>query len=117
MSNNDWIGIHRITSAQKVHVRNDDKASMQMCKALGDEISLAIIKPTIEKSTPAIAIAITKAHHVPLSSVYKKIRRLRELGVINIDKINVDDRSGKRIIAIGAESKRSSSVWLLAKRR
>jgi hypothetical protein len=66
-----------------------------MCKALGDEISLAIIKSTIEKSTPAIEIA--KAHHVPLSSVYKKIRRLRELGVINIDKINVDDRSGKKI--------------------
>jgi hypothetical protein len=66
-----------------------------MCKSLGDDISFAIIKSTISQSRPAVEIA--KAHHVPLSSVYKKIRKLKELGIIDVDKIDVDGRSGKRI--------------------
>lgn len=91
----DGAGIHRITSSQKVQVRNDDKTFTQLCKSLGDDISFAIVKSTINQSRPAVEIA--KAHHVPLSSVYKKIRKLKDLGIIDVDKIDVDSRSGKRI--------------------
>jgi hypothetical protein len=66
-----------------------------MCRSLGDDISFAIIKSTINQSRPAIEIA--KMYRVPLSSVYKKIRKLKALGIIDLDRIDIDSRSGKKI--------------------
>ena len=76
-------------------MRTDDRGFTQMCKSLGDEISFAIIKSTINQSMSAMEIA--KVQHVPLSSVYNKIRKLKALGLVDVERIDIDSRSGKKI--------------------
>lgn len=43
------------------------------------------------------AIDISKINQLPVSSVYKKIRKLQTLGIVVIGNITIDGRSGKRI--------------------
>lgn len=43
------------------------------------------------------AVEIARTYHIPLSSVYKKIRKLKDLEMLDIDKIEIDSRSGKKI--------------------
>ncbi len=75
--------------------RNDDGLFTFLCRVLGDDISFAIIKSTIRECMPAIEIS--KGSKIPVSSVYKKIRKLQEYGIIRVEKIDIDPRSGKKI--------------------
>ena len=92
---NNGVGVHRTATAEDVRFRNDDNLFTFLCGILGDDISFAIIKSTIRECRPAIEIS--KGSKIPVSSVYKKIRKLQEYGIVRVEKIDIDTKSGKRI--------------------
>ena len=78
-----------------MYFKSDDGDFSLLCGILGDPISFAIIRTTMRSSKSAIEIS--KINQLPVSSVYKKIRRLQTLGIVVIENITIDGRSGKRI--------------------
>ena len=66
-----------------------------VCKVLGDDVSLAIIKSTMNQSKSVNEIS--KARRMPVSSVYKKIKKLCDLGIVHIDRIDLNDKNGRKV--------------------
>lgn len=64
-------------------------------QVLGDIVSHKIILSTIDIAKTAQQIAIE--NKLPVSSTYKKIRRLSQLDLMCIDKVNIDE-SGKKVL-------------------
>jgi hypothetical protein len=73
----------------------EDGQAVPLLQELVDRISHAIILSTID--IPKTAQQISLENNLPLSSTYKKIRRLQVMNVLCIDKIHIDD-SGKKVI-------------------
>ena len=73
----------------------DDGQVVPLLQELGDRISHTIILSTID--IPKTAQQISLENDLPLSSTYKKIRRLQEMNLLCIERIHIDD-SGKRVI-------------------
>lgn len=95
MRNNGEAGIHRVAKPEPALIRNDETSFTLLCRALGDAVSFAILKSTMKQSKSAIQIS--KASQIPVSSVYKKIKKLHHLGIVFIDRIDIDKKNGKKI--------------------
>jgi hypothetical protein len=88
-------GAEREGKAKAEETKNDDRLFALISGALADPVSFAIIKSTIREALTAIEIA--RRNRIPVSSVYKKIRKLQDFGMVCVDKIDIDSRSGKKI--------------------
>ncbi len=64
-------------------------------QVLGDTISHKIILSIIDTAKTAQQIALE--NHLPISSTYKKIRRLQQIDLLGIDKVSIDE-SGKKVL-------------------
>jgi allophanate hydrolase subunit 2 len=62
---------------------------------LADVISHKILLATIDIAKTAQQIALE--NNLPVSSTYKKIRRLCEMDLLCVDQVNIDD-SGKKVL-------------------
>ena len=71
----------------------DDRLFVPLCEILGDRVSFMIINSTIRDAKTAIEIS--RESDVPLSSVYRKVRKLERLGLVQ-SRVSAD-RSGKKI--------------------
>jgi hypothetical protein len=68
--------------------------ALPLLQELADRISNKIILSTIEMPKTAQQIALENG--LPLSSTYKKIRKLQELDLLCIDKVYLED--GKKVL-------------------
>ena len=64
-------------------------------QVLADIVSHKIILSTIEEGKTAQQIALE--NELPLSSTYKKIKRLQAMDILCVERISLDD-SGKRVL-------------------
>ncbi|HKU48420.1 MAG TPA: hypothetical protein VJP79_00595 [Nitrososphaera sp.] len=64
-------------------------------QVLADVVSHKIILSTIEEAKTAQQISVE--NELPLSSTYKKIKRLQSMDILCIERINLDD-TGKRVL-------------------
>jgi hypothetical protein len=64
-------------------------------QVLADIVSHKIILSTIEEAMTAQQIALE--NELPLSSTYKKIKRLQAMDLLCVEKISLDD-TGKRVL-------------------
>lgn len=71
----------------------DDRLFVPLCGILGDRVSFVIIYSTIKDAKTAIEIS--RESDVPLSSVYRKVRKLERLGIIQ-SRVSTD-ANGKKI--------------------
>jgi allophanate hydrolase subunit 2 len=62
---------------------------------LGDVVSHKIILATIDIAKTAQQIALE--NNLPVSSTYKKIRRLCQMDLLCVDQVNIDE-SGKKVL-------------------
>ena len=69
--------------------------TIPILQELADNISQKIILSTISAAKPAQQISTE--NRLPLSSTYKKIRKLCSLKLLCIDRIQIDD-SGKKVL-------------------
>jgi ribosomal protein L14 len=68
--------------------------TVPILQELADMISQKIILSTISAAKPAQQIALE--NDLPLSSTYKKIRKLCDMKLLCVDKIQIDD-TGKKV--------------------
>lgn len=68
---------------------------MSLLQEIIDEISFKLITSTID--TPKTAAQVSAENSIPLSSTYKKIKKLQDVGVLFIEKIELDG-NGKKVI-------------------
>lgn len=61
---------------------------------LADKISQRVIMSTVDEAKPAQQIALENS--LPLSSTYKKIKKLCDMKVISVNRIQIDE-SGKKV--------------------
>ncbi|HXG07552.1 MAG TPA: hypothetical protein VNI77_09540 [Nitrososphaera sp.] len=73
---------------------NHDQA-LPILQELVDNVSFKIVLSTIGSAKNVMQIAME--NRLPLSSTYKKIRRLQDMGIISLERIDIDD-SGKKIL-------------------
>lgn len=71
----------------------DDRLFVPLCGILGDRVSFVIISSTIRDTKTATEIS--RESNVPLSSVYRKARKLERLGIIQSRVAT--ERSGKKV--------------------
>lgn len=69
--------------------------AMSLLQEIIDEISFKLITSTID--TPKTAAQVSAENSIPLSSTYKKIKKLQDVGVLFIEKIELDG-NGKKVI-------------------
>ena len=74
---------------------DDDKVALSILQELVDRMSFRIVLSVIDRARNATQIA--SENQLPLSSTYKKIRKLQAIGIVSIERIDIDD-SGKRIL-------------------
>lgn len=72
----------------------DYDEALPRLQVLADAVSHKIILSTIEEAKTAQQIAIENG--LPLSSTYKKIKRLHSMDILRVDRISLDD-TGKRV--------------------
>lgn len=80
-------------TTQTLH--NEPKDILLMLQELGDKISFSILKSTIKKCKSVAEIS--RENNIPLSSVYRKISDLQNMGIVAIETIVTDASTGKRI--------------------
>jgi DNA-binding transcriptional ArsR family regulator len=73
---------------------NDGRIAIPLLQNIIDETALKIISSTID--VPKNVFQICYDNKIPLSSTYRKIRKLQEEGLVSIEKIEVDGK-GKRV--------------------
>ncbi|HEX7033481.1 MAG TPA: hypothetical protein VF172_10825 [Nitrososphaera sp.] len=73
---------------------NHDQA-LPILQELVDKVSFKIVLSTIGSAKNVMQIAME--NRLPLSSTYKKIRRLQHMGIISLERIDIDG-SGKKIL-------------------
>lgn len=73
---------------------NKNNASL-LLKELFDGFSYKIVMSTIEDSKTVFEIC--KENDLPISSTYKKIRKLKDLGLLIIDRIVINEK-GKKVV-------------------
>src|SRR5688500_8019320 len=73
----------------------DHELALSILKELVDRVSFRIIVSIISAAKNVTQIALE--NELPLSSTYKKIRRLQNMDMISIERIAIDD-SGKKIL-------------------
>jgi predicted transcriptional regulator len=74
---------------------DDHKLALPILQELVDRVSFRIVVSIIGAAKNVTQIALE--NELPLSSTYKKIRRLQTMGVISIERIDIDD-CGKKVL-------------------
>jgi hypothetical protein len=69
--------------------------AMPLLQELVDGISYRIIMTTID--TPKTAAQVSAENALPLSSTYKKIKKLQDVGILFVEKIELDGK-GKKVV-------------------
>ena len=78
-------------------INNKELETMPLLKALFDKYSYKILLTIVDESKTAIQICNENENAIPISSTYKKIKKLKEAGLIFIEKI-VIKKDGKKIV-------------------
>ncbi len=81
-------------SDQQYLLNQEDKNASILLKELFDGFSYKIVMSTIEDSKTVFEIC--KENDLPSSSTYKKIRKLKDLGLLFIDRIVINEK-GKKV--------------------
>jgi predicted methyltransferase len=76
-------------------VFNESHVAIPLLQDIVDETTCKIILSTIDVSKTVFQIC--DENKTPISSTYKKIRKLQYAGLVFIEKIQIDDR-GKKVI-------------------
>ncbi len=82
-------------SDQQYLLNQEDKNASIILKELFDGFSYKIVMSTIEDSKTVFEIC--KENDLPISSTYKKIKKLKDLGLLFIDRIVINEK-GKKIV-------------------
>ena len=82
-------------SEQRYLLNQEDKNASILLKELFDGFSYKIVMSTIEDSKTVFEIC--KENDLPISSTYKKIKKLKDLGLLFIDRIVINEK-GKKVI-------------------
>lgn len=77
------------------HFVEEDEAAVEILGEILDRITCKIIISIID--SPKTPLQICSENKLPLSSTYKRIRKLYDVGLISIEKINID-RKGKKVV-------------------
>ena len=72
----------------------DNSTAIPVLAEIADRISCSIITSTIEVAKTACQIALE--HSLPLSSTYKKIKKLQGMSIVHVEKIDLDG-NGKKV--------------------
>jgi hypothetical protein len=72
----------------------DNSTAIPVLAEIADRISCSIITSTIEAAKTACQIALE--HSLPLSSTYKKIKKLQGMSIVHVEKIDLDG-NGKKV--------------------
>ena len=78
-------------------INNKELETMPLLKALFDKYSYKILLSIVDESKTVVQICNENENVIPISSTYKKIKRLKEAGLLFIDKI-VINKDGKKVI-------------------
>ena len=73
---------------------NDSSLAIPLLQDIIDETSLKIISSTIDIAKNVFEIC--RDNKIPLSSTYRKIRKLQQEGLVSIERIEVDG-TGRRV--------------------
>jgi hypothetical protein len=85
-----------MSNAMDYHfVEEHDEAATARLGEILDRITCKIITSIID--SPKTPLQICHENKLPLSSTYKRIRKLYDGGLISIEKINIDNK-GKKIV-------------------
>ena len=82
-------------SEQRYLLNQEDKNASILLKELFDGFSYKIVMSTIEDSKTVFEIC--KENDLPISSTYKKIKKLKDLGLLFIDRIVINEK-GKKVV-------------------
>lgn len=82
-------------SDQQYLLNQEDKNASILLKELFDGFSYKIVMSIIEDSKTVFEIC--KENDLPISSTYKKIRKLKDLGLLFIDRIVINEK-GKKVV-------------------
>ena len=82
-------------SDQQYLLNQEDKNASILLKELFDGFSYKIVMSTIEESKTVFEIC--KENELPISSTYKKIKKLKDLGLLFIDRIVINEK-GKKVV-------------------
>jgi predicted methyltransferase len=74
---------------------NSDDEALEMLREIADKTTYRIIIVIIHSQKTAAQMCAE--NKLPLSSMYKRIRKLQEEGLITIEKINIDSK-GKKVV-------------------
>lgn len=69
--------------------------AMPLLQELADGVSHRIIMSTIDVAKTVAQISVENS--IPLSSTYKKIKRLQDAGIMSVDSIELDGK-GKKVV-------------------
>ena len=76
-------------------VFNESHVAIRLLQNIVDETTFKIILSTIDIAKTVFQIC--EENKIPISSTYKKIRKLQHAGLVVIEKIEIDDK-GKKVI-------------------
>ena len=82
-------------SNQQSLLNQEDKNASLLLKELFDGFSYKIVMSCIEDSKTVFEIC--KENDLPISSTYKKIKKLKDLGLLFIDRIVINEK-GKKVV-------------------
>ena len=82
-------------SDQQYLLNQEDKNASILLKELFDGFSYKIVMSTIEESKTVFEIC--KENDLPVSSTYKKIKKLKELGLLFTDRVVINEK-GKKVV-------------------
>jgi predicted methyltransferase len=82
-------------SDQRYLLNQEDKNASILLKELFDGFSYKIVMSTIEESKTVFGIC--EENNLPISSTYKKIKKLKDLGLLFIDRIVITEK-GKKVV-------------------
>ena len=74
---------------------DDHKVAMPLLQELVDGVSHRIVMSTIDSAKTAAQVSAENS--LPLSSTYKKIRKLQNVGILFVEKIDLDGK-GKKVV-------------------
>jgi predicted transcriptional regulator len=74
---------------------NDHTLALPILQELVDKVSFRIVVSIIDNAKNVTQISLE--NQLPLSSTYKKIRKLQNMGMVSIEKIDIDE-SGKKVL-------------------
>lgn len=82
-------------SDQQYLLNQEDKKTSNILKELFDGFSYKIVMSTIEDCKTVFEIC--KENDLPISSTYRKIKKLKDLGLLFIDRIVINEK-GKKVV-------------------